>query len=143
MANSKKVLVIGSGGRENAICWKLAQSNRVNTVFVLPGSDHIGRESKVNLVKNISVKDHAAIVQWCKNEKIDLVVVGPEDPLADGIADVLLENKILCFGPTSTGAQIEADKSWSKDFMKRFQIPTARYETFDDVAKAKQFIKRY
>lgn len=143
MSNLKKVLVIGSGGRENAICWKLAQSERVHTVFALPGSDHIGRQTKVNLIKNISVKDHGAIVEWCKKEKIDLVVVGPEDPLADGIADALLDNGLPCFGPTSKGAQIEADKSWSKDFMKRFQIPTARYETFDCVVKAKQFIKRY
>lgn len=136
------VLVIGSGGRENAICWKLAQSNKVAKIYALPGSDHIGRGAKTELVKNINVKDHAAIGKWCQTQKIDLVVVGPEDPLADGISDVLVQNNILCFGPVKNGAQIESDKAWSKDFMHKFSIPTARYETFADVDKAKKFIHR-
>lgn len=144
MANDsgKIVLVIGSGGRENAICWKLAQSNKVKKIFALPGSYHIGKGDKVELVQDISVKDHSAIVTFCHQKAVDLVVVGPEDPLADGIADVLLANKIACFGPIREAALIESDKSWSKDFMHRFGIPTARYETFTDVSKAKQFIRR-
>lgn len=141
--NGKKVLVIGSGGRENAICWKLAQSERVAQIYALPGSYHIGKGDKIELVTDVSVKDHAAVVDWCKTHDIDLVVVGPEDPLADGIADAFVENDILCFGPVREGARIEAEKSWSKDFMHRFGIPTARYESFDDVAAAKKFIQRY
>lgn len=139
---SKSVLLIGSGGRENAIAWKLVQSSAVAKLFVLPGSYHISQEPKVELVAHIAVKEHAAIVQFCRSNSVDLVFVGPEDPLADGIADALEAVNIKCFGPTLAGARIEADKSWSKDFMHRFDIPTARYETFDDVAKAKQFIRR-
>lgn len=137
-----KVLVIGSGGRENAICWKLAQSDKVSKIYALPGSYHIGQGKKIELIKNLSVKDYVKIAKWCQQEKIDVAIVGPEDPLADGIADVLLEYNILCFGPVQKGAQIESDKAWSKDFMHKFNIPTARYETFDSVTKAKNFIKR-
>lgn len=82
-----------------------------------------------------------AIASWCKNYEIDIVVVGPEDPLAEGIADVLKESKIPCFGPSKDGARIEADKSWSKNFMIRHEIPTARFESFTDAMKAKEFIK--
>lgn len=140
--STKSVLLIGSGGRENAIAWKLAQSDKISKLYVLPGSYHIGKETKVELVSNISVKDHAAIIKFCQTKNIDLVFVGPEDPLADGIADALNNANIKCFGPTLAGARIEADKSWSKDFMIKFGIPTARYESFDDVAKAKAFIQR-
>lgn len=140
--NGKQVLVIGSGGRENAICWKLAQSERVAKIYALPGSYHIGKGDKIELVSDVSVKDHSAVVNWCKLHDIDLVVVGPEDPLADGIADAIVKSDILCFGPVRDGAQIEAEKSWSKDFMQRFNIPTARYESFDDVTAAKKFIQR-
>lgn len=140
---TKSILVIGSGGREDAICWKLAQSNRIDKLFVLPGSFHIANRPKVEVVKDISVKDHAAIVKFCQDQGINLVFVGPEDPLADGIADALLAANIKCFGPTLNGARIESDKSWSKDFMIAAQIPTARYESFDNVDAAKAFIKRY
>lgn len=142
MSNSKQILVIGSGGREHAICWKLAQSSKVNTVYVLPGSDRIGHESKIQNVTDVNVKDHKAIVAWCHSHNVDVVVVGPEDPLADGIADVLTANNIRCFGPSKQGALIESDKSWSKDFMKKCNIPTARYESFEDVNTAKAFIRR-
>lgn len=138
----KSVLLIGSGGRENAIAWKLAQSNKVEKIYVLPGSFHIGKGSKTEIVDNISVKDLDAIVKFCHEKNVDLVFVGPEDPLADGIADVLIAANIKCFGPVKAGARIEADKSWSKDFMIRFGIPTARYESFNDVVKAKAFIRR-
>lgn len=138
----KSVLVIGSGGRENAITWKLSQSNKIAKIFVLPGSFHIGRLPKIELIKNISVKDHVAIVKFCNENNIDLVCVGPEDPLADGIADALIAANIKCFGPIEAAARIEADKSWSKDFMIKFDIPTARYESFTDVTKAKAFIQR-
>lgn len=143
MSQGKQILVIGGGGREHAICWKLAQSAKIERVYALPGSDRIGKEHKVENVTGVSVKDHNAIVTWCQSHNVDLVVVGPEDPLADGIADVLTAHQIKCFGPTKYGALIESDKSWSKDFMKKFNIPTARYESFEDVDKAKAFILRY
>ncbi|EAA14291.4 AGAP009786-PA [Anopheles gambiae str. PEST] len=137
----KKVLVIGGGGREHAICWKMARSERVDTVHVLPGSPGIAALPKVQLVSDVSVKDFSAIVAWCKLNQIDLVAVGPEDPLADGLADALQTAGIKCFGPGRRGAQIEADKNWSKDFMHRHGIPTARYASFTDAAEAKTFIR--
>lgn len=81
-----------------------------------------------------------AVAQWCKEHEIDLVVIGPEDPLANGIVDGLTPFGIQCFGPTKAGAQIEASKDWSKAFMDKYQIPTARYKSFTDAAAAKEFI---
>lgn len=81
-----------------------------------------------------------AIAQWCKEHEIDIVVVGPEDPLANGIVDNLTSLGIKCFGPTKAGARIEADKDWSKSFMNKYQIPTARHKSFTDAAAAKEFI---
>lgn len=142
MSSGKQVLVIGSGGREHAICWKLAQSPQVGRIFALPGSDRINKEHKVENLTGLSVKDHAGVAKWCRSNNIELVVVGPEDPLAEGIADVLTANNIHCFGPSQAGARIEYDKSWSKDFMERHNIPTARYQSFEDVDAAKDFIRR-
>ena len=139
---NKSILMIGSDGREDAICWKLGQSQKIDQLFVLPSSFHIGRRPKVELVKNIGVKDYAAIVKFCQEHAIELVIVGPEDPLADGIADALHQAQIKCFGPMADGARIESDKSWSKEFMIKAGIPTARFETFDNVDAAKKFIKR-
>lgn len=82
-----------------------------------------------------------AIAKWCKENEIDIVVVGPEDPLADGIVDKLSSLGVKCFGPTQAGARIEADKDWSKTFMNKYQIPTARHKSFTDAAAAKEFIK--
>uniref|UniRef100_A0A182QP91 Trifunctional purine biosynthetic protein adenosine-3 n=1 Tax=Anopheles farauti TaxID=69004 RepID=A0A182QP91_9DIPT len=138
---SKRVLVIGGGGREHAICWKMARSERVDTVYALPGSPGIAAVPKVQLVSDVSVKDFSAIVTWCQQNQIDLVAVGPEDPLADGLADTLQAAGIKCFGPGRRGAQIEADKNWSKDFMHRHGIPTARYASFTDATEAKAFIR--
>uniref|UniRef100_A0AAG5DER4 Trifunctional purine biosynthetic protein adenosine-3 n=1 Tax=Anopheles atroparvus TaxID=41427 RepID=A0AAG5DER4_ANOAO len=138
----KKVLVIGAGGREHAICWKLARSDRVAAVYALPGSPGIAAVPKLHLVSDVSVKDFNAIVSWCKRNQIDLVAVGPEDPLADGLADVLRAAGVKCFGPGQRGAQIEADKNWSKDFMHRHGIPTARYASFTDADEAKAFIRQ-
>lgn len=138
------ILVIGSGGREHALVWKLVQSERVRTAYVLPGSYEICRLPKVQAVKDgvVDVRDFEAIASWCVSNEIRLVVVGPEDPLADGIADVLTQRGVACFGPNKAGAMIEADKSWSKNFMKAWGIPTARSESFQDVAAAKAFIRR-
>lgn len=83
------------------------------------------------------------IASWCKKQSIDLVIVGPEDPLANGLGDALNKAGVRCFGPNKKGAQIEADKKWAKDFMLRHSIPTARYASFTDVNKAKDFINRW
>lgn len=136
------ILVIGSGGREHAIVWKLAQSDKIKQIFVLPSSYEINKIKKVEIVSALNVKEHTAIAQWAKQNNVKLVIVGPEDPLADGIADVLLAHNVPCFGPTKAGALIESDKSWAKNFMKEWSIPTALYESFDDVEKAKKFIRR-
>ncbi|KAH9634363.1 hypothetical protein HF086_010843 [Spodoptera exigua] len=134
-----KVLVIGSGGREHALCWKLADSPFVEQVYCAPGSVGIATTNKVECVE-LNIKDYPAIAQWCKEHEIDIVVVGPEDPLANGIVDNLTSLGIKCFGPTKAGARIEADKDWSKSFMNKYQIPTARHKSFTDAAAAKEFI---
>ncbi|EDW76069.1 uncharacterized protein Dwil_GK14862 [Drosophila willistoni] len=140
---SQRVLVIGSGGREHAICWKLSQSKAVSRIYALPGSFGIGQVEKCeNLIaKILDPKDFEGIAKWSKLNDISLVIVGPEDPLALGLGDVLQKAGIPCFGPGKQGAQIEADKKWAKDFMLRHGIPTARYESFTDTEKAKAFIR--
>ncbi|KAH8263234.1 hypothetical protein KR044_006258 [Drosophila immigrans] len=140
---SHRVLVIGGGGREHAICWKLNQSPQVAEIYALPGSFGISQLSKCQNVGAdvLDAKDFEAIAKWCKLNKISLVSVGPEEPLGLGLGDVLRQAGIACFGPGKQGAQIEADKKWSKDFMLRHGIPTARYESFTDPNKAKKFIR--
>ncbi|XP_013144000.1 PREDICTED: trifunctional purine biosynthetic protein adenosine-3 [Papilio polytes] len=135
-----KVLVIGSGGREHALCWKLADSPYVKQIYCAPGSVGISSVDKVENL-DIDIKDYPAIGKWCKENSIDLVVIGPEDPLANGIVDALAPLGIQCFGPKKAGAEIEANKSWSKKFMMKYQIPTARFQSFNDAAAAKEFIK--
>ncbi|XP_069359696.1 trifunctional purine biosynthetic protein adenosine-3 isoform X1 [Maniola hyperantus] len=138
---SENVLVIGSGGREHALCWKLAESPLVKRIFCAPGS--VGISSIKDIVESVDldVKDFSALATWSKSNSIDLVVIGPEDPLANGIVDALQPKGIKCFGPTKGGAQIEANKDWSKKFMQKYQIPTARYKSFTDADAAKEFIR--
>lgn len=145
MLSADAILVIGSGGREHALVWKLSQSDQVGRIFVLPGSYEIGLVPKVTFVEGLhgGGKDFEALALWCIANEIKLIVVGPEDPLADGIADVLNSHGLQCFGPSKAGALIEADKSWSKSFMKAWSIPTARFESFSNVEKAKAFIRRF
>ncbi|XP_046687698.1 trifunctional purine biosynthetic protein adenosine-3-like [Homalodisca vitripennis] len=139
---SANVLVIGGGGREHAICWKLAMSPKVKKVYAAPGNVGIGEMSKAENV-DLNLKDFKAVAEWCIREDVSLVVVGPEDPLANGIADTLVAAGIKCFGPYKLAARIEAYKDWAKEFMKRHDIPTARWETFTDFSKAKEFIYRF
>ena len=138
-----RVFLIGAGGREHAIAWKLSQSVQVEEIFVYPGSYEMGQIAKVRIVNDIVAASLNDIAYWCRDNKIKLVVVGPEDPLADGIADVLKEYDILCFGPTKAGARIEWDKSWAKEFMRAWSIPTAKFQSFNDVTSAKTFINKY
>ncbi len=134
-----KVLVIGSGGREHALAWKLAQSDRVQRVYVAPGNG--GTASDRRLV-NIDITDPTLLADFAVAEKIGLTVVGPEGPLAAGVVDVFRARNLRIFGPTRAAAQLESSKAFSKDFMKRHGIPTAAYETFTDLAAAHAYVDR-
>ncbi|GFO02182.1 trifunctional purine biosynthetic protein adenosine-3 [Plakobranchus ocellatus] len=139
---SEKVLLIGSGGREHALAWKLSQSPLVSKVVVAPGNAGTAcGNTKISNVE-LDIKDFASIAQWCTANSITFVMVGPEDPLAAGIADYLSKNADLpVFGPSAKAAQIEADKSFSKHFMVRHNIPTARFESFKDPDLACKYIQ--
>ena len=134
-----KILVIGSGGREHALAWKLSQSPKVQQVYVAPGNG--GTALSPNL-KNVPITDLAALRDWALAEKIALTVVGPEQPLAAGVVDDFRAHGLRIFGPTKAAAQLESSKAFSKDFMKRHGIPTAAYETFSDPAAAHAYVDR-
>ncbi|XP_014479285.1 PREDICTED: trifunctional purine biosynthetic protein adenosine-3 isoform X2 [Dinoponera quadriceps] len=134
------VLVIGSGGREHVICWKLSQSPHVKEILVAPGNAGIKLVDKVRLI-DINVKETKEVAKWSKDNNIDLVVVGPEDPLSQGLANDLRDVGVKCFGPQKEAAQIEADKDWAKQFMDRHGIPTARWQGFTSAVDAKKFVK--
>uniref|UniRef100_T1JDR4 Trifunctional purine biosynthetic protein adenosine-3 n=1 Tax=Strigamia maritima TaxID=126957 RepID=T1JDR4_STRMM len=133
------VLVVGSGGREHAIVWKLSESENVKTVYVCPGNPGCFNEKKVNNF-DADVNNHDEIVNLCRIYKIDLVVVGPELPLANGLADDLKRNGINCFGPSKNASQLEASKDFAKQFMQRHNIPTAQWKSFTDFELAKMHI---
>ena len=133
------VLIIGSGGREHTLAWKVAQSPRLTKLYIAPGN-----AGTVACGENISldVNNHTMIVKFCKEKQIDLVIVGPEIPLAAGLADSLSEAGVRCFGPRQAAAQIEASKVFSKNFMARHRIPTARYTTFDKLTDAFAYLEK-
>ncbi len=132
-----KLLVIGSGGREHALAWKLARSARAKQVFVAPGNAGTAREAGLT---NINLSDINELVAFAKQEKIDLTVVGPEAPLSQGIVDAFRAHGLKIFGPTQKAAQLESSKDFAKAFMARHKIPTAAYQTFSDVAQAHAYI---
>jgi phosphoribosylamine---glycine ligase len=134
-----KILVIGGGGREHALAWKLAQSERVQRVYVAPGNG--GTAADKRLV-NVAITDPEALAQFAIAEKITLTVVGPEGPLAQGVVDVFRAHGLRIFGPTQAAAQLESSKAFSKNFMKRHGIPTAAYETFTDIAAAHAYVDK-
>ena len=133
------VLVIGSGGREHAIVWKVSQSPKLTKLYALPGNP--GTAELAENVRGISVDDHAAVASVCKEKQIGLVIVGPEAPLAAGLVDSLSAEGIRCFGPSQAAAQIEASKSFAKDFMARHNIPTAKYATFSKYDEAIRYLE--
>ena len=133
------VLVIGSGGREHAIVWKVSQSPKLAKLYALPGNP--GMAELAENVSGISVENHVAVTSFCKDKQIDLVIVGPEAPLAAGLVDSLLVEGIRCFGPSQAAAQIEASKSFAKDFMARHNIPTAKYATFSNYDEAVRYLQ--
>ena len=132
-----KVLVIGGGGREHALAWRLAQATRVSRVYVAPGNGGTASDERYDC---IDITEPAALREWAIKEKIALTVVGPEAPLAAGVVDEFREHGLRIFGPTQAAAQLESSKAFSKAFMKRHKIPTAEYEAFTDAALAHAYI---
>ena len=132
-----KVLVVGSGGREHAICWKLAQSPRVTQLFCAPGNGGIAQTAQCVDVKAADVD---GMVRWAKEHAMDFVVVAPDDPLALGMVDALEDEGFPCFGPRKSAAVIEGSKAFAKDLMKKYGIPTAAYEAFSDPAAALAYV---
>jgi phosphoribosylamine--glycine ligase len=132
-----KVLVIGGGGREHALAWKLAQSPKVQRIYVAPGNGGTALDDRL---QNVPITDIAQLRDWALKEKIALTVVGPEAPLAAGVVDDFRAHNLRVFGPTQAAAQLESSKAFSKAFMKRHGIPTAGYETFADAAAAHAYV---
>jgi phosphoribosylamine--glycine ligase len=133
------ILIIGSGGREHAIAWKLAQSPKLSKLYVMPGNP--GTAQLAENVSIISVDDHAEVVRCCREKQVDLVIIGPEAPLANGLGDYLHTAGLRVFGPNRNAAEIESSKVFAKEFMARHHIPTARFATFVDFDAAIAHVK--
>lgn len=136
---NKKILVIGSGGREHAVCLAIKNSKYNSEIFALPGN--AGIRNIATIVDKISINDHQAIINFCHENKIDFVFVGPEQPLVDGLVDVLTENNIRCFGPSKSASQLEASKIFMKKIADENNVPTAKYQAFDNEVDALNFVK--
>ncbi|MGR0121232.1 phosphoribosylamine--glycine ligase [Bacillus halotolerans] len=132
------VLIIGKGGREHTLAWKVAQSSLVDTVFAAPGNDGIA--SSAQLV-NIEESDHAGLVSFAKENQVGLTIVGPEVPLIEGLVDEFEKAGLRVFGPSKAAAIIEGSKQFAKDLMKKYDIPTAEYDTFTSFEKAKAYVQ--
>jgi phosphoribosylamine--glycine ligase len=132
------VLVIGSGGREHALCWKIKQSPVVENVYCAPGNAGITSDAQC---VDISVSDFNALIDFATKNSIELTVVGPEQPLSEGIVDVFQENGLKIFGPSKAAAELEGSKVFSKNLMKKYKIPTAQYSAFTDLDSALGWIK--
>ena len=134
-----RILVVGSGGREHALCWKIAQSSLVDKVFCAPGNGGISQVAECVDIKSEDIK---GLLDFAKKEKIDLTVVGPEVPLSLGIVDEFLKYNLKIFGPTKRAAKIESSKIFSKELMLKYNIPTASFCVFDDPKEAKAYIEK-
>ncbi|MCA3158954.1 MAG: phosphoribosylamine--glycine ligase [Burkholderiales bacterium] len=132
-----KILVVGGGGREHALAWKLAQSPKVQVVYVAPGNAGTALDKRM---QNLPITQVKELAKFAQREKIDLTVVGPEAPLAAGIVDLFREQGLRIFGPTQAAAQLESSKDFAKSFMQRHGIPTAEYQTFSDAAQAHAYV---
>ena len=132
-------LIIGNGGREHALAWKISQSPLVNKVYVAPGNAGTELDS---IIENINITDIDLLIEFAINKNIDLTIVGPEVPLSKGIVNKFRENDLYIFGPTCEAAQLESSKDFSKQFMERHGIPTAEYATFTNVKLAHEYIKQ-
>ncbi|MGL5151024.1 MAG: phosphoribosylamine--glycine ligase [Clostridium sp.] len=132
-----KLLLIGSGGREHAIAWKMAQSSKVEKIFVAPGN---GGTAILDKCENIDTTEINELIDFAKSNNINLTVVGPEEPLTKGIVDEFKKEGLRIFGPDKRGAMLEGSKAFSKDFMKKYGVKTAQYEVFTDIEKAKIYL---
>ena len=135
-----KILVIGSGGREHAIVWKLAQSDLCEKVFVAPGNAGTADEPKTENI-GLNAEDLESLLDFAKNKEVDLTIVGPEAPLVLGLIDLFEKNNLLCLGPNKLAAQMEGSKIFMKDVLKKGNIPTANYEVFTDPDSAREFLE--
>ena len=133
-----KILLIGSGGREHALAWKIGKSNKVDKIYVAPGN---GGTATCIKCENINITDIEELVKFSKEKNIDLTIVGPEEPLIKGIVNRFQEEGLKIFGPSKEGAKLEGSKSFSKDFMKKYGVKTAEYEVFYDEKNAKEYLK--
>lgn len=133
------ILVVGSGAREHTLAWKLSQSKHADKLYAVPGNP--GMANVAECISGVSIEDNAAVVKLAQEKAIDLVVVGPEVPLTNGMVDALKEVGIKAFGPEKLGAEIEGSKAFSKGLMKKYNIPTAKYEVFTEAEAAKEYIK--
>ena len=133
-----KLLLIGAGGREHALAWKLAKSKKVEKIFVAPGNGGTAIENKC---ENVNITDIDELVKFAQKEIIDLTIVGPEDPLTKGIVNEFKKEGLKIFGPAENGAQLEGSKSFSKEFMKKYGVKTAEYETFTNVDEALKYLE--
>ncbi|MER9072092.1 phosphoribosylamine--glycine ligase [Mesorhizobium sp. M0904] len=134
-----RVLLIGSGGREHALAWKMAASPLLTKLYAVPGNPGIGREAE--LVR-LDIADHTAVARFCRENEIDLVVVGPEGPLVAGIADDLRAEGIRVFGPSKAAARLEGSKGFTKDLCAKYGVPTAAYGRFGDLASARAYVEK-
>jgi phosphoribosylamine--glycine ligase len=135
-----RVLILGGGGREHTICYSLSKSPKLEKLFCIPGNGGISEIAET--IENISVTDFDKIIKFCKENKIDLVIPGPEEPLVKGLKDYLNKEGIKVFGPDTIGALLEGSKSFAKEIMSKAGIPTAKFEIFDESSKAKAYIEK-
>ncbi|WP_269914095.1 phosphoribosylamine--glycine ligase [Acinetobacter sp. HY1485] len=136
------ILVLGNGGREHALAWKIAQDQAVNTVFVAPGNAGTATEHKCKNVQ-LDILDNTAIIAFARKNQVDLIVVGPEAPLVNGVVDAVRQADIKIWGPTQYAAQLEGSKAFAKDFLKRHDIPTAFYDVFTEIEPAKAYVEQH
>jgi len=136
-----KILVIGSGGREHSLAWRCAQSDNIDTVFVAPGNAGTARENKLENV-SIDIMDFEGLANFAEAESIALTIVGPEAPLVEGIVDYFSDRQLACFGPNKAAAQLEGSKAFTKEFLRRHDIPTAQFAVFSDLNAATSYIKQ-
>ncbi|MEK9806509.1 MAG: phosphoribosylamine--glycine ligase, partial [Halieaceae bacterium] len=136
------ILVVGSGGREHALAWKLAQAEHVGRVFVAPGNAGTHGEAGIENVA-LDVMDFEGLARFAQEQDCALTVVGPEAPLVAGIVDFFSEKKLRCFGPTQAAAQLEGSKAFTKDFLARHNIPTGAYANFTEVEPALAYIREH
>ena len=132
-----KVLIVGSGGREHAIAWKVAQSEKVDKIYCAPGNAGISEYAEC---VNIQAMEFEKLVDFAKEKKIDLTIIGMDDPLVGGVVDVFEKEGLRVFGPRKNAAILEGSKAFSKDLMKKYQIPTASYQTFEEAEEALKYL---